>query len=905
MMAKIKERRRVEDAAARLSRNLEVLSRCNRVLFQARGEQELLQSICEILVKTAELPLVWIGYCEDNSEQTVRPVAGAGESLDFLERVKSSGKSEPGRGSVSEAIRTGRFCWIEEIRADPSFSDGRNEAIALGYRSCVALPLIADCGSQGIIDLRGALTLYAGKYDSFDRNEIELYADLASYLACAVTKLRSNVADEVIFGVKALRMREDRKRAELDVTQRKRAEEALRESEFYLAEAQRLSHSGSWAWAPFTGEIRYWSEECFRLWGFEPDDRPPPFETFFQRIHPEDQPRASEVFERATRDRADFVLNYRVIHPDGQIRDIHVVGHPVLDASGDVAEFVGTVIDWTERKQADEERQTHLWFLESMDRIHRAIQGNNDLEQIMSDALDAVLSIFACDRAWLVYPCDSEAPSWRATMERTRPEHPGALPLGIDLPMDAEVASVFLTVRNSGSAVQFHSKSERLVPAQLAALFGIESLIGMAIYPKVDKPYMFGLQQCSYARVWTAREERLFQEVGRRLGDAMNGLLTLRNLRESEGRLGEAQRIAHVGHWDNDLDKDRFKWSDEAYRIFGLHPHERNITFAVFEELVHPEDWESTAQARMSALCGGQPYDVEYRVVRPNGEVRLVHSRGHVTRDESGRPCRMFGTVQDVTERKRAEEDLRESERRYREAQMKLAHVNRVTTMGQLTASIAHEVNQPIAAAVTSADAGLHWLAAKPPDLEEVRDALDRVIRAGNRAGEVIGRIRALIRKAPERKAPLDINETILETIVLTRSEMERYSILLQTELGNGLPRIWGDRVQLQQVILNLIMNAIEAMSEISEGARELLIGTSMDEPGGVTVAVRDSGPGLKPESLARLFDPFYTTKSHGMGMGLSICRSITEAHGGRLWATPNTPRGATFQFTLHQDEEA
>jgi PAS domain S-box-containing protein len=902
MMAKVNERKRVEDAEARLDRNLKVLSRCNRVLFQARGERELLQSICQILVETAELPLAWIGYCEENSEPAVRLVARGGAGLESLERVKISGKSEPGPGPVSEAIRTGRFCWIEDIRADPSDFDGRSEAIALGYRSCVALPLIADHGSQGTLDLRGVLALYIGEHDSFDRNEIELYADLASYLTCAVTRLRSNLADEVIFGVKALRTRADHKRAELDVTQRKRAEEALRESEFYLAEAQRLSHTGSWAWAPHKGEIRYWSEECFRLWGFEPDKRPPPFETFFQRIHADDQSRAREVFERATRDRADFELDYRIIHPDGRIRDIHVVGHPVLNASGDLAEFVGTVIDWTERKQAEEERQTHLWFLESMDRIHRAIQRTDDLAQMMSDVLDAVLSIFASDRAWLVYPCDPAAPSWRAVMERTRPDWPGAFALGIDQPMDAEVANVFQAARDSSIAVQYHPEADRPVPAQLAQRFGIQSIIGMAVYPKADRPYMLGLHQCSYPRRWEAREERLFLVVGRRLGDAVTEVLTLRNLRESESKLEEAQRIAHLGHWDYDLDTDRFKWSDETYRIFGLPRHERTITFAMLKEMIHPEDWEPTNQLRMRALRGGPRYETEYRVLRPNGEIRVVHSRVDVTKDGSGRPRRLFGTVQDVTERKRAEEDLRESERRYHEAQTELAHANRVTTMGQLTASIAHEVKQPIAAVVTSADAGLRWLAAQPPDLEEIKDVLDRIIQASNRAGEVIGRIRALIRKVPERKAPLDINQTILETILLTRSEMERHRILLQTELSDGLPRIWGDRVQLQQVILNLIMNAVEAMSEISEGSRELLIGTSVDGPGGVIVVVRDSGPGLKPESLSRLFDPFYTTKPAGMGMGLSICRSITEAHGGRLWATPNAPQGAIFQFTLRQD---
>ena len=230
-------------------------------------------------------------------------------------------------------------------------------------------------------------------------------------------------------------------------------------------------------------------------------------------------------------------------------------------------------------------------------------------------------------------------------------------------------------------------------------------------------------------------------------------------------------------------------------------------------------------------------------MVWPNDEVRIVHSQGDVMMDESGRPRRMFGIVQDITARKRAEEDLRESERLYRETQMELAHVNRVTTMGQLTASIAHEVSQPIAAAVTNAGAGLRWLAAQPPDLKEVRDAFDGIIKASNQAGEVIGRIRDLIKKVPAHRTTLDVNEMILETIALTRGEMQRHCVLLQTELANDLPSILGDRVQLQQLILNLIMNGIEAMSEVSEESRVLLIGSSADAPEGVIVTVQIPAP--------------------------------------------------------------
>ena len=566
-----------------------------------------------------------------------------------------------------------------------------------------------------------------------------------------------------------------------DVTKQKRAEAALRRSQAYLAEAQRLSRTGSWAYNRARREITYWTDETYRLLGFDPAAGIPSVEAFLQRIHPEDRTRASELLESQLREGANNELEYRVVLPDGAVRNIHEIGHPVFDASGNLVESVGTVIDVTERKRAEEERQAHLWLLESMDRVNRAIQGTNDLQAMMSDVLDEILSIFDCDRAWLVYPCDPTAASWRAQMEHTRPDCPGAFALGVDLPIDPEVAGVFQAARDFSAAVRFGPGSERPVPAQLAERFSVQSLIGMAVYPKIDEPYMFGLHQCSYPRVWTAQEERLFQEIGRRLADALTTLLMFRNLRESEARLAEAQRVAQIGYWDRDYEANRVTWSDEAYRLFGLAPQERQITYAVLPGLIHPEDQAIVIRAIAEALGGGPRYDVEYRVVRPNGEVRILHSRGDVMRNELGEPRRMFGTVQDVTERKRAEEDLRESERRYRETQAELAHANRVTTMGQLTASIAHEVSQPIGAVVINAETGLLRLAAQPPDLKEVRNAFDRIVKAGNQAGQVVGRIRALIQKLPARHDPVEINESIVEVIALTRSEIQRNGVSLRT----------------------------------------------------------------------------------------------------------------------------
>ncbi|SHG95337.1 trifunctional serine/threonine-protein kinase/ATP-binding protein/sensor histidine kinase [Bradyrhizobium erythrophlei] len=347
-----------------------------------------------------------------------------------------------------------------------------------------------------------------------------------------------------------------------------------------------------------------------------------------------------------------------------------------------------------------------------------------------------------------------------------------------------------------------------------------------------------------------------------------------------------------------------FKWcadgriidANNAYlRIIGYDRGDLIAGRLSWRDLTPPE-WRGAddlraAQLEMSGTA--QPYEKEY--FRKDGS-RVPVLVGATLFD--GRPNEGVGFVLDLTERKRAEAEARESERRYREVQMELAHANRVATMGLLSASIAHEINQPIAAAVTYADAAMRWLGAHPPNLEEVREALGLIMESGIRAGEVMDRTRALVKKAPPHKDSLEINEVILEVIALTSREIEKNGISAQTQLAESLPAIQGDRVQLQQVILNLLINAIEAISEMSEGPRELQICTAKADPG-VLVSVRDSGPGLTPESVERLFESFYTTKPGGLGMGLSICRSIIEAHGGRLWASANEPRGAVFQFTV------
>ena len=312
--------------------------------------------------------------------------------------------------------------------------------------------------------------------------------------------------------------------------------------------------------------------------------------------------------------------------------------------------------------------------------------------------------------------------------------------------------------------------------------------------------------------------------------------------------------------------------------------------------MLTPSKWHEIDErnvADMKLIGTIPPFEKEY--VRKDGSHVPVLVGGAMFEESR----HGVGFALDLTELKRAEAEARENERRYREALMELAHANRVTTMGHLAASIAHEVNQPITATITNAEAGLSWLGAQPPNLEQVRQMLDCIVSDGLRAGDVIGRIRDLVKKAPQQRVALDVNAVVLEVIALTRVEATKNGVMVRTHLADGLPLIHADRIQLQQVILNLIINAVEAMSGMGDGKRELTISTGRNATNSVVVSVRDSGPGLDPKTKDHLFDTFFTTKSKGMGMGLAICHSIIERHGGRMWAGANEPRGANFQFTL------
>ncbi len=494
-------------------------------------------------------------------------------------------------------------------------------------------------------------------------------------------------------------------------------EEKLQRSEAYLAEAQRLTHTGSWAWRVAGRDALHLSEEWYRIYGFDPENGPPAFEECLQRTHAEDRAEWQGALDRAIAEKSDYEVEFRILLPDGSVKYIHTVGHPVLNASGDLVQFVGSSTDITERKRA--EQATRL------------------LAAIVESSHDAIVS------------------------------------------------------KN------------------------------------------------------------------------LNGVIT--------------------------------SWNRGAERLFGYAAEEavgQNIT------LIIPPERRDEETTIVEQLTRGERVDhLETVRMRKDGSLLDVSLTISPMKDASGRVVGASKLARDITERKRAEEALRQ-------AQTDLAHASRLTTMGEFTASLAHEVKQPIAAIVTDANTCVRWITRDEPDLKEAREAAWRIVNDAKRASEIINRVLLLFKKGTPQRELVDVNEVAGEMIVLLGDEASRHSISIRTELAEDLPHVIGDRVQLQQVLMNLIVNGVEAMDDV-DGPRELTIKSQPAENNELLLSVSDTGMGLPRHQADEIFNAFFTTKTHGTGMGLRISRSIVESHGGRLWAADNSPRGASFCFTLPTKAEA
>jgi PAS domain S-box-containing protein len=486
-----------------------------------------LRAVVRDLVALSGIPAVWIG------KEPPAVATGLADALVELLQLDFAfvRLSDPGGAGAVEVTRgsgwKGFPDWLE-----------RNVATSVRFASKEIVPDVGGDSeaSRGVaipvgVNGEGGLVAAACERNDFPTAVDELLLSLAANHAATAFQ-SARLIHERRRAEEELR----KARQELEVKVAERTAE-LRRSETYLTEAQRLTHTGSFAIDVFTEEPSHSSDEHSRMYGFDPEHRIPSLAELLERIHPEDRATCAEALERGIRDAASFEVEYRVVLPPSRVRHLRALAHPVFDASGELEEFVGTVVDVTERKQAEEERRAQLWFFESLDGINRAIQRTSDVEDMLGAVLDVVVAVFNCDRAWLVHPCDPEADFHRVRMERTQPEYVGAFGLDAEIPNDPEVAGVIRAVLASSGPVRFDPESDHAPPSASAERLSIRSMLAMAVYPKTEKPYIFGLHQCSYARIWTPPEERLFQEVGRRLADALDTLLMLRDLRESERKL--------------------------------------------------------------------------------------------------------------------------------------------------------------------------------------------------------------------------------------------------------------------------------------------------------------------------------------------------------------------------------
>jgi PAS domain S-box-containing protein len=612
----------------------------------------------------------------------------------------------------------------------------------------------------------------------------------------------------------------------------------LRRSELYLAEGQRLSHTGSWAWNASSGEI-FSSQELLRIFGLEAEPSAPTHETFLPLLHPEDRSRIRLAFDDAVHNNSNYEAEYRIVRPDGSVRHVHNLAHPVFNESGALIECIGTAMDITERKQAEESvRQAY----EQVDRILDSISDN--FFGISSDGRFTYFNKHAAKQMEIL----GKDPA-RLIGKVAWEEFP-------DMPNKENVQRVL---------------TERVPITDELYYAPLGEWVENHMYPSPDGGLV------TFQRYITERKR------------------TEEALRRSEAFLAEGQKISHTGSWSVSFPSEAVFWSEETFRIYDVEPHTTKLSQENVFQLIHPEDRQFVKDTFERAVRDQSDFAVEHRALLADGSLKHLYALGHPIINDSGELVEYVGTVVDISERKRAEESLQR-------AHAELAHATRVTTMGELAASIAHEINQPLGAIVNNGNVAIRIATAENASHDKLAEVLSDIVADANHASAIIARIRAVMRKSAPEKTSLHLKDVVGAVLALVQRELAARRIKVRTELPEDLPSVSGDRIQLQQVLLNLVMNGIEAMSEVDDARRVLTIGGRRDDLAGqpaVLIAVQDFGSGFSREDYERFFDAFYTTKPTGMGMGLRISRSIVEAHGGRLWATSNAGRGATFYCAL------
>jgi len=641
-----------------------------------------------------------------------------------------------------------------------------------------------------------------------------------------------------------------------DMTERKRADEErqalslkLEESKARLEEAQRVAHIGHYEWNLIANRVT-WSDELYRIYGLRPQEGSIDMAMVGEMIHPDDREHVFRAAEEAVRSGVHTEAEHRVIRPDGETRIVQGLGTVKRDASGRAYEMFGTVQDITDRKRAEEALKRSQLYLNEGQR----------LAHMGSWAFNAAGFDYWSSELFQVHGLDprGKPPTVEEYLDLVHPEDRDFMEQQVHK-MSVEHRDFDFTKRIVRSDGQI--RHVRCVGVPLSDGGTFKGFIGTGID--------------------VTEQELLTQE-----------------LRREQAYLAEAQSLTHAGSWAcNFLTGEIFHLSDEALRIYGFDPSQGPIPFERLYKATHPEDEPALRGKFYGAIQARMDYDLEYRIVRPDGAIRTLRSLGH--HNPSQEIGEYLGITMDITERKRAEEERE----RLRQLEADLAHINRVNMMGELATALAHEIKQPIAASITSANALLRWLAHDPPDLERARAAAVRIEQDNNRAADVINSLRSFYRTGtPAEREIVDVKEIVGEMTVLLRVEADRHSVKIHPELEADTPKILANRVQLQQVFINLMLNAIEAMKDTGG---ELTIRSRVNPEGRLLVSISDTGVGLPAGRSEQIFDPFHTTKPQGTGMGLTITRSIVESYGGRVWATVNQGAGATFHFTLPGETEA